>query len=101
MALIRYCVDKLYQNTFQGFKIIRHYPKSKLINRRINGDEICVIHAEKGHQFLLWKGLLSTNDASGTEDLVGRTQSPGYRTLLCILQRQEDYAAAFVFYPSQ
>jgi hypothetical protein len=29
------------------------------------------------------------NDASDTEDLVGRTQSLGYRTLLCILQRQD------------
>jgi len=34
-------------------------------------------------------GLLSMNDASDTEDLVGRTQSLGYRTLLCILQRQD------------
>lgn len=59
------------------------------------------LHAEKGRQFLLWKGLSNMNDASDTEDLVGRTQSPGCRTLLCILQKTNVIAAAFVFGPSQ
>lgn len=55
------------------------------------------LHAEKGHQFLLWKGLSNMNDASDKEDLVGRTQSPGCRTLPCILQRQDHGCCSFVF----